>query len=410
MPPIALSLRQARRLQLSALGLLRKPRRHPRPADLLSAIEQMSLLQIDTINIVARSPYLVLFSRLGSYPATWLDDALATGQLFEYWAHEACFLPRQDFALVRHRMLDPQGMGWKYHHDWMTAHQQEIGALLAQIERHGPVRSADFSHTGKGSSGWWEWKPHKRHLEGLFTRGDVMVARRHNFQRVYDLTRRIMPEWDDARDLIPREQAEARMLENSARSLGIFRPEWLADYYRLRNVDLKPLLTAWLDSGSIIPVEVEQLGTMYLHQQQLPALTAALDGKLPATHTTVLSPFDPLVWDRRRAGQLFDFSYRLECYTPAHLRRYGYFVLPLLYRDALVGRMDSKMHRKAECFEVINLYLETETRITAGLINGIRTAITDFARWQGAVQIRLSELPPALAALSALEWEIPLVP
>ena len=410
MPQIYLSLRQARQLQLAALGLLRKPRRKPRAGDVLSAIRQMSLLQIDTINIVARSPYLVLFSRLGSYSPCWLDDALEAGSIFEYWAHEACFLPRSDFALVRHKMLDPRGMGWKYHHDWMTTHQQEIDLLLDHIAQHGPVRAADFTRPEKGSSGWWEWKPHKRHLEGLFTAGQVMVSRRHHFQRVYDLTSRVMPEWDDTRDLIPQAQAEALMLDNSARSLGVFRPEWLADYYRLRNVALTPLIAGWLDNGNVVAVEVEKLGPLYVHHQLLPSLIAAQNGKLSATHATVLSPFDPLVWDRKRAEQLFDFSYRLECYTPAHLRRYGYFVLPILFRDGLVGRMDSKMHRKDQCFEVIMLYLEEGIRASSALVTGIQRAITDFARWQGAQQIRISGLPAALSSLLALEWEIPLVP
>lgn len=217
-----LSLSAARNLHLAAQGLLKKPRRRAQPADILSTVQRMSLLQIDTINIVARSPYLVLFSRLGSYPSQWLDEALSKGELMEYWAHEACFLPRSDFALVRHRMLAPEKMGWKYRQAWMQEHAAEIEQLIAHIQENGPVRSADFEHPRKGTSGWWEWKPHKRHLEGLFTSGKVMVIERRNFQRVYDLTHRVMPHWDDERDLLTQEAAEAIMLENSARSLGFF--------------------------------------------------------------------------------------------------------------------------------------------------------------------------------------------
>lgn len=153
----------------------------------------MSLLQIDTINVVARSPYLVLFSRLGSYPQHWLDESLRNGELMEYWAHEACFLPRSGLALVRHRMLNPDNMGWKYHRAWMEEHAGSIAELVAHIGQNGPVRSADFTHPRKGASGWWEWKPHKRHLEGLFTAGEVMVVERRNFHRIYNLTRRVMP-------------------------------------------------------------------------------------------------------------------------------------------------------------------------------------------------------------------------
>ncbi|VGJ40650.1 Uncharacterized protein conserved in bacteria [Klebsiella quasipneumoniae] len=260
MSVLQLSLNEARHLHLAAQGLLKKPRRRARPNDILSTIQQMSLLQIDTINVVARSPYLVLFSRLGSYPQHWLDESLRSGELMEYWAHEACFLPRSDFALVRHRMLNPDKMGWKYHRAWMEEHAGSIAELVAHIGQNGPVRSADFAHTRKGASGWWEWKPHKRHLEGLFTAGEVMVVERRNFHRVYDLTRRVMPHWDDERDALPRDAAEAIMLRNSARSLGIFRPQWLADYYRLRQPALPGLLAAWQEEGLVVPVDVEALG------------------------------------------------------------------------------------------------------------------------------------------------------
>jgi uncharacterized protein YcaQ len=407
---IPLSLRAARRLHLAAQGLLLKPRRATGSQALLSAISRMSLLQIDTIHVVARSPYLVLFSRLGTYPISWLDDALARGDLIEYWAHEACFLPRDDFALVRHRMLEPEKMGWKYRAHWMREHQQEIEALLDHIEHHGPVRAADFEHPRKGSSGWWDWKPHKRHLEGLFTDGRLMVRERRNFQRVYDLTRRVMPDWQDKRDLLTRPDAERRMLENSARSLGIFRPGWLADYYRLRHVALAPLLAEWQQRQQIIAVDVEGLGEMWVHHSLAPLLDRARSGRLRATHGAVLSPFDPVVWDRKRAEQLFGFRYRLECYTPAPKRQFGYFVLPLLWRGELVGRMDARMARRDGVLEIIGLWLEPQVRVGQSMIDGIQAMISDFARWQGAARIVCGQLPQALAVQWGKGWEIPGMP
>lgn len=379
-----LSLADARNLHLAAQGLLNKPRRRASLEDIPATISRMSLLQIDTINIVARSPYLVLFSRLGNYPAQWLDESLARGELMEYWAHEACFMPRSDFRLIRHRMLAPEKMGWKYKDAWMQEHEAEIAQLIQHIHDKGPVRSADFEHPRKGASGWWEWKPHKRHLEGLFTAGKVMVIERRNFQRVYDLTHRVMPDWDDERDLVSQTEAEIIMLDNSARSLGIFREQWLADYYRLK----RPALAAWREARAeqqqIIAVHVEKLGNLWLHDDLLPLLERALAGKLTATHSAVLSPFDPVVWDRKRAEQLFDFSYRLECYTPAPKRQYGYFVLPLLHRGQLVGRMDAKMHRQTGILEVISLWLQEGIKPTTTLQKGLRQAITDFANWQQA--------------------------
>ncbi|MEB7542097.1 winged helix-turn-helix domain-containing protein [Enterobacter huaxiensis] len=401
-----LSLSAARNLHLAAQGLLKKHRRRAQPADILSTVQRMSLLQIDTINIVARSPYLVLFSRLGNYQPQWLDNALSQGELMEYWAHEACFLPRSDFALVRHRMLSPDKMGWKYRQEWMNEHAAEIERLIAHIQENGPVRSADFEHPRKGASGWWEWKPHKRHLEGLFTSGKVMVVERRNFQRVYDLTHRVMPHWDDQRDLLTQEAAETVMLENSARSLGIFRPQWLADYYRLRQPMLKPVLERWQHERIVTPVCVEKLGEMWLHNALLPLLPQAEEGKLQATHSAVLSPFDPVVWDRKRAEQLFDFSYRLECYTPAPKRQYGYFVLPLLHKGQLVGRMDAKMHRKTGVLEIIALYLEDGVKVTATLEKGLTAAISDFAAWQGAREVALVHIAEGLFSACRSGWEI----
>ena len=401
-----LSLSAARNLHLAAQGLLKKPRRRAQPTDILSTVQRMSLLQIDTINIVARSPYLVLFSRLGHYQPQWLDNALSQGELMEYWAHEACFLPRSDFALVRHRMLSPDKMGWKYRQAWMNEHAAEIERLIAHIQENGPVRSADFEHPRKGASGWWEWKPHKRHLEGLFTAGKVMVVERRNFQRVYDLTHRVMPHWDDQRDLLTQEAAEALMLENSARSLGIFRPQWLADYYRLRQPVLTPVLEKWQREQIVTPVYVETMGEMWLHNALLPLQSQAEEGRLQATHSAVLSPFDPVVWDRKRAEQLFNFSYRLECYTPAPKRQYGYFVLPLLHKGQLVGRMDAKMHRKTGVLEIIALYLEEGVKVTATLDKGLTAAITDFAAWQGARQVVLKQIADGLFSARRSGWEI----
>ncbi|TCW16683.1 hypothetical protein EDF73_102493 [Raoultella sp. BIGb0138] len=406
MSVLALSLKEARHLHLAAQGLLKKPRRRARAGDILQTIQQMSLLQIDTINVVARSPYLVLFSRLGSYPQGWLEEALRAGELMEYWAHEACFLPRSDFPLIRHRMLTPDNMGWKYRKAWMAEHAEEIQQLREHIAQNGPVRSADFAHPRKGASGWWEWKPHKRHLEGLFTAGEVMVVERRNFQRVYDLTQRVMPHWDDARDALSQAQAEERMLRNSARSLGIFRPQWLADYYRLRRPALPNLLANWQEEGLVVPVKVEELGEMWLHREALGLLESAPGGKLSASHSAVLSPFDPVVWDRKRAEQLFNFSYRLECYTPAPKRQYGYFVLPLLHHGKLVGRMDSKIHRKTGVLEVFSLWLEEGVKVTPGLEKGLQRALEEFALWQSARRIAIGRLPPMLFADRREGWEI----
>ncbi|MFC0227895.1 winged helix-turn-helix domain-containing protein [Serratia aquatilis] len=401
MPTPVISLSSARSLHLAAQGLLTPIKRKARPNDVVTAIQRMGLLQIDTISVVARSPYLVLFSRLGDYQPEWLEQALAARKLFEYWAHEACFIPIEDFALLRHRMLDPQGMGWKYSQQWAQKHQPAIDALLQHIEVQGPVRSADFNAEKKGANGWWDWKPEKRHLESLFTAGKLMVAERRNFHRVYDLTERLLPEWDDAVDALPRATAQQEMLSRSCQYLGIFKAEWLADYYRLKRVAPKKLLEQLLLQGEILPIDIEGLsGEFYVHQSLAAELALAVQGKLKSTATCLLSPFDPVVWDRRRALELFNFDYRLECYTPKEKRKFGYFTLPLLHRGELIGRIDAKMHRKQGIFEIISFHLEPQAKLNKQRCQDVWQAITRTAKWHGARQISLGDVPAQLA----IEW------
>lgn len=196
------------------------------------------------------------------------------------------------------------------------------------------------------------------------------------------------------------------MLRNSARSLGIFRPQWLADYYRLRQPALPALWESWQEEGLVTPVNVEDLGEMWLHHEARARLESAPGGKLSASHSAVLSPFDPVVWDRKRAEQFFNFSYRLECYTPAPKRQYGYFVLPLLHQGALVGRMDSKVHRKTGVLEIFSLWLEEEVNVTSGLEKGLARAIEDFALWQSVQRITFGCLPPGLFSDRRQGWEV----
>ena len=396
-------LSAARTLHLSAQGLLAPMRRRATKDDVLAAIRRMAQLQIDTIHVVARSPYLVLFSRLGPYAPQWLDELLAEGRLFEYWSHEACFVPIEDFGLLRHRMLDPAGMGWKYPVKWHAEYADEIEQILLRIRDSGPVRSADFARTGGSGSGWWDWKPEKRHLEVLLTTGQLMIAERQNFQRVYDLTERVLPSWQDARDLPTPAAAQQELLRRSCQALGVVRADWVADYYRLRKGRYAPAVHALADAGELIPVRVEGWSDdVFVHRDLSDQLADAVSGQSKSSVTTVLSPFDPVVWDRKRASALFDFDYTIECYTPAAKRKYGYFVLPILSRGRLIGRLDAKAHRAQGVFEVKALYLEPGVRAGAGLIAARRRALQRCAQWHGTAQVVVTAAPAGLAqALSA---------
>jgi hypothetical protein len=385
-----LSLSSARALQLAAQGLLTLTKKTASKDDVLSIIRQMAALQIDTINVVARSPYLVLWSRLGNYQNSWLDELLAEGKLFEYWSHEACFLPIEDYVLYRHQMISPQGLGWKYNHKWLKENATQVDEVRQHIHKHGPSRSANFERKDGKSGGWWEWKPEKRSLEVLFTTGEVMVARRHNFQRIYDLRERVHPQWRDERDLKTQIECQTQQVLQAVKALGIAKASWVADYFRMGKLESKIHPVTLAKKELLLTVKVEGWEQeAYVHPHHAETLQLAIDGKLKPTATRILSPFDPLVWDRKRAIELFNFDYKLECYTPAEKRRYGYFTLPILRRGTIVGRMDAKAHRKDGVFEIKSLHLEENIRVSLALVKDIAKAIRSFAEWHQTYEIRL---------------------
>ena len=397
MTELTLSLAAARALHLAAQGMLQPRRRKAVKDDVMEAIRAMGVLQIDTISVVARSPYLVLWSRLGDYDPAWLDQHLAEGRLFEYWAHEACFVPIEDYGLYRHRMLDPSAMGWKYSASWADERAGEVAAVLAHIRANGPTRSSDFERTDGESGGWWEWKSEKRSLEVLFTSGQLMIARRHNFQRVYDLAERVHPEWHDSQ-LAPPDEVRRELVLRAVKALGVCKAAWIPDYHRTKRPH--PDAEELVEQGALLRARVAGWDApVYIHPDHLELARRAADGDLAPSLTAILSPFDPIVWDRRRALELFDFDYRLECYTPAEKRRYGYFTLPILRRGALVGRIDAKAHRRDGVFELKSVALEPGVRISERFTSDIAAALLRCARWHGCADVALTQaIPHSFAA------------
>lgn len=402
--PIPLSLPQARALQLAAQGVLQPLCRRSRREDVTAAIERMRLLQIDSIHVVARSPYLVLYSRLGDYRAEWLDEALERGRLAECWAHEACFVPAGDYGL--HRAWRERREGhWAHRHAarMRNEHPQDMHALLERIRHSGPVRASDFERADRGASGWWEWSPQKRWLEAWFAQGELMVARRERFQRVYDLAENVLakldPPLDQAMARLSHDELRRRFILDSVRALGLAQARWIADYYRLKPAVTERELAPLLASGELLAAQVRGWDAPgYVHRDHAALLQKAAGGRLRATRTALLSPFDPLVWDRARLRELFDFDYSLECYLPAAKRRYGYYVLPILHRGRLVGRLDAKAHRAQGVFEVKALFLEQGVEPEPRLLDEVAEAIAASARWHGTPQVRLGRCRPATAA------------
>jgi uncharacterized protein YcaQ len=389
--------RDAARAALLAAQGLGAPPPPAQKGDVLAAIRRMGALQIDTIHIVARSPYFVLWSRLGAYEPRWLDELLAEGAIFEYWAHAACFLPIEDFALYRRRMLASRSPDDRWGR-WGGQHPELVEQVLERVRANGPVRSANFARTDGRAGSWWDWKPEKLVLEMLFQQGVLMIARRENFQRIYDLQERVLPGWDDGALPSP-DEVRRRQLLATVRALGVAPARWVPDYFRLPKKGVAAQLAALAAAGELVPVQVTGWdGPAYVHPENLPLVERAATGELRPTVTTLLSPFDPVVWDRARALELFDFHYRIEVYTPAARRAYGYFTLPILHRGQIVGRLDPKAHRDRGVFEVKALHLEPWAAVDDALVAGLAGALRDCAAWHGTPELAIGASdPPELA-------------
>jgi uncharacterized protein YcaQ len=399
--PTRLTAQQARNLHLAAQGLLVRPRRRARKADVLAAIERMRVLQIDTIHVVARSPYLVLFSRLGAYKAHWLDELLEEGHVFECWAHEACFAPFADHELHRRHAEEGRGGHWsmKSARRTLAAHAAGMAGLLEHIRANGAVKASEFERAdGAPGGGWWGWKDEKRWLEALFAHGELMIARRENFQRVYDLGERVLAKARRHRLAEPVGDAATmhrRFVLGAVHALGVTQARWINDYFRSGGKLKDAALDEHVASGQLLQIDVDGWGNRaYVHREHADLLAAAAAGRLRATQTVLLSPFDPVVWDRERASAMFGFDYRIECYTPAPKRRYGYYVLPILHRGRLVGRLDAKAHRADGVFEVKALHLEHAIAWTPALAQAIAGAIRQCAHWHATPQVRLGRCEP----------------
>ena len=395
MKPETISLSTARNLVISAQGLAQPAQRPAEKADVLATIRRMGLLQIDTISVVERRPYLVLWSRLGAYTRSWLDELLSEGALFEYWSHAMCFLPIETYPLYRCFMLDGH-RSWSEVRPWVQDHAELVEQVLERVRQEGGLRSADFiSKEHRPAGTWWNWKDEKTALECLFVLGELMIARRQSFQRVYDLRSRVLPAWEDGLEAVnvPAQDDVLRALTLQAvQALGVASPGWVQEYFRLPKKGTPARMEALADEGCVRRVQIEGLtGVAYLHPAaQVPD---------QVSHTTLLSPFDPLVSDRRRLKELFGFDYTIECYTPSAKRSFGYFTLPILHKGILVGRLDPKAHRALGQFEVKALALEPGVVPSDELVAGLASALHNLAAWHGTPElvIRRSE-PASLAA------------
>ncbi len=336
------------------------------------------MLQIDSVNVLVRAQYVPLFSRLGAYDRRLLD-ALAYGRgrkLFEYWGHEASLLPLETLPLLRWRMERArQRIGiWRSVAGISLERPQLVAEVEATIRASGPMAASDFEHGGATAS-WWGWSDVKRALEFLFRTGTLTTAtRRRSFERVYDLSERVLP---DALAVQPlnEEAAQRELVRIAARAYGIATESDLRDYFRLDVHDAKVALDALVTEGTVLPVSV-------VGWKQPAYLDASYGRPRRMSTSALLSPFDPLVWNRARARRLFDFDYRLEIYTPSHKRVHGYYVLPYLLNDRLVARIDAKADRADGVLLVHAVHYEPGAD-RSDVFERLRADVERFAAWLG---------------------------
>ncbi len=348
---IKLSAEQARRLVVNSQGVYAAAKLGTGATAVAEILKRLSYVQIDTISVVERAHHHVFWSRHPKYQHSWLDKALEEKLAFEYWSHAAAYLPMRDYRYSLPKKRELAG-GGKH---WFDKDPQQAKYVLDVIRERGPMMARDFKQARSiKNPGWGDRKPAKQALERLFMEGELMIARRDNFQKVFDLTERVLPS----------------DIDNSLPSNGEF-----LDYLIFRCLDAQGIATAaqiaYLRKG--MAAKVQQRCLVLCAQGHLKearvnnqtyflkaSFEALISQRIPKTSIKILSPFDNLLIQRQRASDIFDFDYQIECYVPAPKRQYGYFVLPILQGTRFIGRVDARADRKRKVLELNGLWFESD--------------------------------------------------
>jgi len=386
----------ARRIALAAQGFGRALPDAPRTRQVAAVVDRLGLLQIDSVNVFERSHYLPVFSRVGDYDKGVLDRLTMgrRGRMLEYWAHEASFVPRELWPLFEFRREEYRRRGTDWG-GWLVENRTLADWLRTELAANGPMPASAIEHDANERRGpWWGWSDVKRTLEWMFRVGEVVCVERRRFERVYALPEQALaPELLDT----PPSEADAvrELVGRAAAALGIATEADLADYWRMKRAQVRQAILDLEEAGALIPVTVPgwsvggRPAPTWLHR----------DARRPRRleNAAVLSPFDPVVWFRPRTERLFDFHYRIEIYTPEPERKFGYYSLPVLVDDDVVGRVDLKSDRKAGVLRVQSAWAEpgAPDETAARLVPVLQRA----ASWQGLDSIEVAgrgDLSPAL--------------
>ena len=385
-------------------------RRGARPGldDVYSAVECVGWVQIDTLQVVRRAQYLTLWSRLGSYDpdhldALLFDDGSASPdnnrRLFEYWTHAACIIPLNQYRylmpMMRRRSI---GRG-SWHRKWAAdpENQKLVKSVLERVRDEGASRPADFRTERKAPGSWWNWDYAKIALEYLYDIGELAIANRVNFQRIYDVRDRVLPGWVDRAE--PTEgEAIAHLLEISMKALGVCAPVQVGDYFHMKRTESKPIIESLIADGTFVQIRAKLTDRaehdLLVHRDNLPLLEMAADGDLKPRRTTFLNPFDSMFWARDRDASFWRFNQVLECYKREPDRIWGYFCLPILDRDRLVGRFDPKLERGKGVLRLKKLYLEPGVRPSGRLASSVARTMRDFMRFHDATDLVIEHSDP----------------
>ena len=390
-----LSQRQARRVALAAQGF--KDPRHTAPTmrTFNRTLARTGVLQVDSVNVLQRAHYMPLFSRMGPYDTELLHRAneKAPRRIVEYWAHVQAFMPVDLWPVMQHRMAEYRPKQGKW---WRGVPDEVIKVLLAEIADRGASTARELEHTieagPRRKDHWgWNWSEARKGLDFLYMVGDVAIAgRTSQFEVRYDLPERVIPAEVLARPTPSLEEAERELVRRAAASHGVATLKCLADYYRTTQAPVKTAVEQLVEEGELVPVRVEGWNKQaYLHRD------AALPRKVEAR--ALLSPFDPVVWERERTEQLFDFLYRIEIYTPVEKRVHGYYVLPFLLRDEIVARVDLKADRPSGTLLVQSAWAEDGA--PEDTAHELREELEVLAGWLGLDSVRIEpkgDLAPQL--------------
>jgi uncharacterized protein len=392
------SLAQARRIALAAQGFAR-----PRPSGrvdarhLRGAIDRVGLLQIDSVNVLSRSHYLPVFARVGDYPRATLDR-LCWGDrprvMFEYWAHEASLLPVEMQPMLRWRMERAHREAWAGVRRLAEERPGFIEKVRALVAEQGPIGAGAIEAARPRTPGsMWNWHDGKIALEWLFYAGEVTTAARPNFQRLYDLTERVLPPAIVNTPTPAKEDAQRELIRIAARSHGIGTEADLRDYFRMSSADTRARIAELVETRELLPAGVAGW--------KQPAYLSA-DARLPrwVRARALLSPFDSLIWERARTERLFGFRYRISIYTPADKREHGYYVLPFLLGDSLVARVDLKADREAGVLRVQAAFAEEGER-PAAIVGPLAEELALMAQWLGLSGIVVAERGDLAGPLTA---------